>query len=132
MTGSRDKTVRIWDLQTGQCIKVLSGHDNWVRALVFHPTGKFLMSASDDKTIRIWDLTTGRCTKTIEAHSHFITCMAWGRTTIASPNQNGAEATASDASTARRLVNVLATGSVDQVGYVCSAQSLSISDHITF
>jgi hypothetical protein len=106
------------------------GHDNWVRALVFHPNGKFLLSASDDKTVRIWELATGRCSKTIEAHAHFVTCMSWGRTTIAGPAQNGATSTIGQDGQAqvqmqmqatqpeRRLVNVLATGSVDQVGLV--------------
>jgi WD40 repeat protein len=35
------------------------GHDNWIRALVFHPSGKYLLSASDDKTIKVWELNTG-------------------------------------------------------------------------
>jgi platelet-activating factor acetylhydrolase IB subunit alpha len=32
------------------------GHDGWVNDLVFHPNGKYLLSASDDKSVRIWDL----------------------------------------------------------------------------
>ena len=47
--------------------------------MVFHPTGKFLLSASDDYTIRVWELATGRCVKTVQAHGHFVTCLAWGR-----------------------------------------------------
>ncbi|KAF9577348.1 protein with putative role during mitosis [Lunasporangiospora selenospora] len=90
-TGSRDKTIKLWD-STGQCIHTLIGHDSWVRGLVFHPSGKFLLSAADDKTIKIWDLKAGRCMKTLEAHSHFVTCIAFNLT---SP--------------------VVATGSVDQV-----------------
>jgi len=118
-TGSRDKTIKIWDTQTGQCLKTLIGHDNWIRALAFHPTGKFLLSASDDKTVRIWDLATGRCTRTLEAHTHFVTCMSWGRTTVAGPVTNGAEngvvnGGPSAPKSEPRLVNVLATGSVDQ------------------
>lgn len=55
------------------CLVVLNGHDNWVRELVFHPGGKYLVSASDDKTIRVWDLRNKRCMKTLYAHSHFCT-----------------------------------------------------------
>lgn len=60
-SGSRDKLIKIWDASTGQCLITLSGHDNWVRSLKFHPGGKYLLSASDDKTVRVWDLKTGEC-----------------------------------------------------------------------
>ncbi|KAK4058853.1 hypothetical protein OIO90_000299 [Microbotryomycetes sp. JL221] len=114
-TGSRDKSIRLWDVQSGQCLKTLTGHDNWIRALVFHPSGKSLLSASDDKTIRIWDLETGRCSKTIEAHSHFVTCMTWGRrqasqtATIPNGAVNGINGV-----TEALPINVVASGSVDQ------------------
>lgn len=117
-TGSRDKTIKIWDTQSGQMIRSLAGHDNWVRALVFHPTGKFLLSASDDYTIRVWELSTGRCVKTVQAHGHFVTCLAWGRqagaqTADASPKTNGASADGKPPET-EKFVNVVASGSVDQ------------------
>ncbi|OWZ67725.1 nuclear distribution protein PAC1 [Cryptococcus neoformans] len=124
-TGSRDKTVKLWDALSGQCLRTFIGHDNWIRALVFHPTGKYLLSASDDKTIKVWDLANGRCTKTIEAHSHFVTCMAWGRAVVGGAgagaggggggegNKGGVNGEASASKESRRI-NVLATGSVDQ------------------
>ena len=135
-TGSRDKTIKLWDGVSGQCLRTLvrvssaiqhvlnctlqTGHDNWIRALVFHPTGKYLLSASDDKTIRIWDLKTGRCTKTIDAHGHFVTCLSWGRSpigTTATSTDTKANGTGKDAAAvdAARPVNVIASGSVDQV-----------------
>ena len=52
-----------------------AGHDNWVRGIVFHPGGKFLLSASDDKTLRTWDIANKRNSKTIEAHAHFVTSL---------------------------------------------------------
>lgn len=51
------------------------GHDNWVRGLVFHPSGKYLLSASDDKTIRVWDIKNQRNNKTLESHQHFVTSL---------------------------------------------------------
>ncbi|KAH8099515.1 dynein regulator [Cristinia sonorae] len=115
-TGSRDKTIKLWDTQSGQMLRSLAGHDNWVRAIVFHPTGKFLLSASDDYTIRVWELATGRCVKTVQAHGHFVTCLAWGRQTTS----KGSEGDATKANGAGKggevdkIVNVVASGSVDQ------------------
>ncbi|VDP83592.1 unnamed protein product [Echinostoma caproni] len=76
-SGSRDRTIRLWDASTGLCLFVLIGHDNWVRQLVFHPQGKLLLSAADDKTVRVWDLKNRRCQKTLDAHSHFVTTIVW-------------------------------------------------------
>lgn len=91
------------------------GHDNWVRALAFHPSGKYLLSASDDKTIRVWELSTGRCIKTVDAHNHFVTTLAWGRQPAggATATTNGVNG-ASSTTDSDKLVNVVASGSVDQ------------------
>jgi len=75
-SGSRDKTIKIWETATGLCIMTLIGHDNWVRGLQFSPDGKHLVSVSDDKSMRVWDLKQGRAIKTInDAHSHFVSCI---------------------------------------------------------
>ncbi len=76
-SASRDKTVKIWDVKSGRCIATLIGHDNWVTSLVFHPSGRFLLSCSDDKTIRIWDLNNARCYRKLwDAHDHFISTIS--------------------------------------------------------
>lgn len=76
-SGSRDRTVRLWDPLKGLCLMVFSAHENWVRAVVLHPSGKFIISSSDDKSIRVMDIKEGRCLRTIaDAHSHFIPCIA--------------------------------------------------------
>lgn len=71
VSGSRDKTIKVWDVSIGQCLLTLVGHDNWVRGVVWHPGGKYILSCSDDKTIRVWDIVNKRCSKTLEAHAHF-------------------------------------------------------------
>jgi len=81
LSGSRDKSVKIWEMSTGLCIMTLIGHDNWVRGVCFHPNGKYVISVSDDKSIRIWDIKQGRAVKTIsDAHSHFVSCMDFNET----------------------------------------------------
>lgn len=52
-SGSRDREIRIWNTVLGSCLMTLSGHDNWVNGLAFHPNGIHLYSVSDDKTIRV-------------------------------------------------------------------------------
>ncbi|CAG8905910.1 unnamed protein product [Penicillium egyptiacum] len=121
-TGSRDKTIRLWDTR-GNCIKTLVGHDNWVRSLVFHPGGKYLLSVSDDKTLRCWDLTQEcKCVRTIVAHGHFISSLRWAPPLVkdagANEGANGTEVASNGAkedpnATKMSIRCVLATGSVD-------------------
>lgn len=75
ISGSRDKTIKVWDSSVGSCLFTLIGHDNWVRGVCWHPGGKYIISVSDDKTLRIWDIVNKRCYKTVEAHSHFCTSL---------------------------------------------------------
>lgn len=76
-SGSRDRSVRLWDALQGQCLMVFTAHDSWVRTVIVHPSGKYIVSVSDDKSIRVLDIKEGRCLRTIgEAHAHFITCAA--------------------------------------------------------
>jgi len=75
-SGSRDKTIKVWDVSVGVCLFTLIGHDNWLRGVTWHPGGKYIVSASDDKTIRVWDIVNKRLNKTLEnAHSHFCTSL---------------------------------------------------------
>lgn len=78
-SGSRDRSVRIWETATGVCVKVLQGHDNWVSGVVWHPSGRFLLTSSDDKSVRIWDISKGwkQVKKLADAHDSFVSCIAW-------------------------------------------------------
>ena len=66
-------SFKVWDVSVGLCLFTLVGHDNWVRGLVVHPGGNYILSASDDKTIKTWDIKNKRCQKSLDAHSHFCT-----------------------------------------------------------
>lgn len=59
-SASKDKTVRLWDVQTGECLRVITGHSDFVNSVCFHPTDpKLLLSASSDHTARLWDVASG-------------------------------------------------------------------------
>ncbi|MGW0435459.1 WD40 domain-containing protein [Micromonospora sp. NPDC003197] len=82
-TGSRDMTVRLWDVATGKSAAALTGHTESVESVAFSPDGKILASGSGDKTVRLWDVASGATTATLTGHNGWITSVAFspdGRT----------------------------------------------------
>src|SRR5882724_3203464 len=60
IASSSTSSIEIWDAATGQVIKQLKGHTDFVNSLTFCPDGKTLASGSFDQTLRLWDLATGK------------------------------------------------------------------------
>ena len=63
LTGSNDRTVRLWNVDTGRCLQVLEGHRDQVTSVVFNADQRHALSGSTDMTVRLWDLDTGRCVR---------------------------------------------------------------------
>ena len=68
-SGSKDKTIKIWDSSTGKLIRTLTGHSQPVNSVAFSSDGKTVASGSDDKTIKIWDSSTGKLIRTLTGHT---------------------------------------------------------------
>ncbi|HEX4611855.1 MAG TPA: WD40 repeat domain-containing protein, partial [Urbifossiella sp.] len=56
VTGSRDRTVRVWDAGTGKQLRLFQGHMSGVMAVAVRADGRQAASAGDDGSIRVWDL----------------------------------------------------------------------------
>ncbi|KAL2884645.1 Vegetative incompatibility protein HET-E-1 [Ceratocystis lukuohia] len=75
-SGSRDKTVKIWDATSGTCLQTLESHSSEVTSIAFSKDGQRLASGSRDKTVKIWDATSGECLQTLGNHSSEVTSVA--------------------------------------------------------
>ncbi|MBD2205328.1 serine/threonine protein kinase [Calothrix sp. FACHB-1219] len=76
-SGSWDKTIKLWNLATGEQIRTFSGHSDTVNSVAFSPNGNTLASGSWDKTIKLWNLATGEQIRTLKVHSNTVISVAF-------------------------------------------------------
>lgn len=69
VSGSDDKTVRVWDAETGALQRTLEGHTGSVGSVALSHDGQRLASGSYDKTVRVWDAETGAQQRKLEIGS---------------------------------------------------------------
>ena len=60
VSGSYDRTIKIWDVKTGKELREFIGHKNAVHFVSFSPCGQFIVSGSRDGIIKLWDVKTGK------------------------------------------------------------------------
>jgi platelet-activating factor acetylhydrolase IB subunit alpha len=81
-SASRDLSVRLWSVSNGgSCLMTFRTHENWVKGVIVHPSGNYVVSCGDDRAIRVFDIKSNRCLRTIEnAHPHFVSCISMHHT----------------------------------------------------
>jgi WD40 repeat protein/predicted Ser/Thr protein kinase len=75
-SSSRDRTVRVWQIDTGACHK-LSGPTDEVYAVAFHPDGTRLATAGNDGAVWLWDLARGEAVLRLPRHRSFVWSLAF-------------------------------------------------------
>lgn len=82
ITGSYDRTARVWNMETGEELRVLKGHTRGVRCLQFDEAK--LITGSMDRTLKIWNWRTGELMRTLEGHTEGIVCLNYNNDILAS------------------------------------------------
>ena len=73
---SRDRTVRLWQIDGGAC-RVLRGHTDEVFAVAFHPDGTRLATAGRDRAVWLWDLARGEEVARLPGHTSYVWSLAF-------------------------------------------------------
>ena len=75
VSGGCDRDVRVWDLVTGECLFVLSGHRSTVRCLRVLEGRPIAVSGARDGTLRVWNVQTGALIHMLAGHQHSVRCL---------------------------------------------------------
>ena len=71
LSGSGDKTIKLWDTATGRLLRTFQGHMADVSSVAFSPDGKLILSGArvPDRTLKLWDAASGKLIRSWEAHT---------------------------------------------------------------
>ena len=77
VSGSADRTIKLWAAQTGELLRTLTGHEHGVWTVAFSPDGRSIASGSADQTVRVWETATGTCQQILSGHNNWVWIVAF-------------------------------------------------------
>lgn len=72
VSGSLDTSIRVWDVETGQCRHTLMGHQSLTSGMELK--NNILISGNADSTVKVWDIVTGQCLQTLSGELWICGC----------------------------------------------------------
>jgi len=89
VSASSDKSIKIWNGQTGKLLNTLVGHTCRINCICNSPNGELIASGSDDRTVNIWNSTIGEFIKALHADAGILSiCCSTDNELIAIGNNN--------------------------------------------
>lgn len=91
VSGSEDRTIKLWEAATGKLIRTLRGHEGLVSAVAVLGDGKTIVSGSLDTTLKMWEVGTGKLIRTLEGHKDLVrtvTASGDGKTIVSGSDDN--------------------------------------------
>ncbi|ETO11703.1 WD-40 repeat protein [Reticulomyxa filosa] len=73
-SGSSDRTIRIWDIETTKQFNVFKGHENWIMSVKYGSDELLntILSGSDDKSVRLWDIRSNQQIQLFNGHQSYV------------------------------------------------------------
>lgn len=126
-SSSEDKTVKIWDIKSGDLQKNLFGHSGVVNFIVFAPNGASVATCADDNTIKIWNLESGKEKWSFTGHGGTQSCLAFSPDglKIAGYSNNNNTIEVWDLMTGKSLDRIIANKGVIALVYLKDGQSIA-------
>jgi WD40 repeat protein len=72
LTGADDRLVRLWDVETARCVRVLRGHTTGVLSLAWSPDERSVLSGAGMGELRLWNVETAECLYELKGHTHLV------------------------------------------------------------
>jgi WD40 repeat protein len=79
-----DKTLRLWEASSGQCLRTFQGHESGATSVSWSPDGRYALSGGGDfffgggdATLRLWEVSSGKCLRTFQGHTSEVYSVSW-------------------------------------------------------
>ncbi|KAJ2376194.1 ubiquitin-binding SDF ubiquitin ligase complex subunit met30 [Coemansia sp. RSA 2607] len=87
ITGSLDGTMRVWDIESGECLKTIFGHVEGIWSMTFDSLR--IVSGSNDGVVKIWDTSSHTCLTTLHSSTAAVNCVALSDTRVVVGDNDG-------------------------------------------
>lgn len=77
IAAASENVVRLWEIDNGRLLDVLSGHAAAVNDVAFHPDGDVIATASEDGTVKLWRVDSGQAIDTLPGHASGVLALAF-------------------------------------------------------